>query len=286
MPSFIIIPKRCGSNFCPSCRKENLYHLRKDLFASMNRDRWRLVTLTFPQQNTSAEKLLSDCYSIFRKFSMRLKRKSPNLKYVRVLEVHKSGYPHLHCVFNQYVAFGFLKKAWQEVGGGIVDIRAAKKCGICGATKSCIHHPNKTRMNYKQAARYLTEELEKKAQDPHLIGFPLWRDRIRTITTSRNFKLKPIRGAYTFCGIKPTLQEAMKVYYDLEYDADLMNAPKPSRAFSQSAIFINANTKERVFVPTMIPEFTPPSKRQRVKSGAKIELPLAITAQLKIEVGF
>lgn len=285
-PSFILIPRSCGSNFCPKCRADNLRRLRKALFVSMNKDRWRLVTLTFPQKDITPEEILSNCYSMFRKFTMRLKRKAPHLKYVRALEIHKNGYPHLHCVFNQYVAHGFLKKAWQDLGGGIVDIRATKKCEKCGASGKCEHHPNKTRMNYKQAARYLTEEMEKKAQDPHVLGYPLWRDRIRTITTSRNFKIKPVTGAYTFCGLHPDLKSAMAIYEELQFDADMMNAPPPSKIKTGSAIIINANAAQRKYIPTIIPDFTPPPKRQRVKGKAKFELPLAVAAQLKIEVGF
>ena len=258
-PSYVAIPKKCGSNFCAICRADNLRRIRRTLYRTMRKDRWRLVTLTFPKRDIPAEDILSSCYSLFRKFTMRLHRKAKNVKYIRTLEIHKDSYPHLHCVFNQYVPYAFLKKAWSEVGGGIVDIRASRKCEICAATGKCEHHPNKTRMNYKQAARYLTEEMDKLSQDPHLLGYPMWRDRIQTITTSRNFKLKSEPGHYTFCGMHKDLYDAMVYYRQLEEEAWQNDTPEPRYTDNGQALFIQSNTAEPPVNLNITMDWIPPN---------------------------
>lgn len=48
--------------------------------------------------------------------------KSP--EFIAVLELHRSGVPHLHVLVGAYLPQDWLSAAWQAVGGGrIVDIR-------------------------------------------------------------------------------------------------------------------------------------------------------------------
>ena len=47
-----------------------------------------------------------------------------SIKFVGVLEFHKSGVAHLHLLVGQYISQRWLSEAWASIGGGrIVDIR-------------------------------------------------------------------------------------------------------------------------------------------------------------------
>jgi hypothetical protein len=90
----------------------------------------RFVTLTLDPKKIGATaghscKYLRRC---FNKFRVYLGRKfGHSIKYVAVLEFHKSGIAHLHLIVDEYIEWQWLKNAWEAVGGGShVDIRARK----------------------------------------------------------------------------------------------------------------------------------------------------------------
>lgn len=209
-PELLLVPQTCKSNFCPECRMNNLRSLRSALIRTMQGDRWRLATLTFPDHTADVDELLKDSYIQFKRFTNKLRRHVKALKYIRTLELHQSGMIHYHLVFNKYIPVALLRESWQSVGGGIVDIRATGKCRKCGQKPPCDHIKKGQMPSYKQAARYLTEEIEKTAQDPHRLGYLLWKHRIRTITTSRALKLKNPGKHYEFLGIANSLAEAFE----------------------------------------------------------------------------
>jgi hypothetical protein len=84
------------------------------------------------------------------------------VKYIAILEFHKSGIAHLHLVLDRFIPWRWIKKSWSGVGGGtVVDIRFVDVHRIS-------HYLSK----------YLTKEL--------LLSAP---KRSRRITTSRSIRL-------------------------------------------------------------------------------------------------
>jgi hypothetical protein len=181
----------------------------------MLRDRWRLCTLTYPHEGHTVDEQIANTYTTFKKFIQRLRRKTHDLKYIRTLEIHADRHPHIHLVFNKYVPVALIRTHWQALGGGHIDIRATAKCKRCGYATTCQHITKKRKLSYKTAARYLTEEIEKRQQDPHTLGFDFWKHRCKTIATSRNVKLPKSTVQYRYINTYDNLADAMIFYEQL-----------------------------------------------------------------------
>jgi hypothetical protein len=99
----------------------------------------------------------------FSKFRTSLKRKyGEAITYISILELQKSGNPHLHVLVDRHISQAWISESWQAVGGGkIVDIRIVD-----------IH----------RAPHYLTKYLSKQA----ILSVP---KGVRRYTTSRGIKL-------------------------------------------------------------------------------------------------
>lgn len=186
---FAIVPHSCSSNYCSKCRRSNLIAIRKALLRTIKHDRWRLVTLTFARRLPTLAEALTEVRRSFRAFARRLREHYPAVKYVRTIELHKANYPHIHMIVSQYVPKAFLQLQWKRAGGGFVDIRSRGTCKLCGQHPPCPHIKHPRKYTYRDAAKYLTEEIEKVSQDPYQAGVEMWCANMRSITLSRTLKL-------------------------------------------------------------------------------------------------
>jgi len=270
-PQFLLLPKKCKSNYCITCRRDNLLRLRRSMFASMKTDKWRLCTLTWPDHSGSVEVALKDSYSMFKRLTRQLRKIRNDLKYIRSIEVHKSGFIHIHCVFNKYIPISFISEKWKDVGGGIVDIRATKKCRYCHKPTPCAHTPERRKLGYRDAGRYLTEEMEKGIQDPHTLGYTLWKNRVRTIATSRNVQLKAQTNVYEFIGNYSSLTQAYHLFEDLEYAAEAKQNCTPSIHLGKSSVTFGYDGHFRND-PKKYSPFNPPEAYKLLKSIDEIRL--------------
>ena len=101
---------------------------------------------------------------VFNKFRLYLGRayKSP-VKYIAVLEFHKSGIAHLHVLVDRYIPWDWIKQSWSALGGGqIVFIKYVD-----------VHRVS------RYLSKYLTKEI--------LLSAP---KRSRRVTTSRSLHEK------------------------------------------------------------------------------------------------
>lgn len=244
-PEYLITPHLCKSNYCETCRPRNLLKIRKALIESLRKDRWRLVTLTFPDHSADVLQTLTALYRQFKKFVQRIRRVYPDVKFIRTIEIHQSGFPHIHMIVSRYIPAGFLSKHWHDVGGGIVDIRVNRTCSSCGKTLPCPDHPAQKKFNYKQAARYLTEELEKKNQDPHNLRHVFWQAQCKSITTSRNLQLKPFTNEWTFSRFATDLYDAMQTYEMLLWAERYDGAAAPSVVYGKNSVQIGYALKDK-----------------------------------------
>jgi len=126
------IPWYCGSRRClnPNCAARRHYkrvRILQELVDEYSLTRFFTLTIRTGQFCTpwAAWCAISHMWSKMRK---RLKRIYPDLKFVAVLEAHKtSGYPHIHGFCNQYIPRDIWVHHWVQCGGGyIVDVRAVK----------------------------------------------------------------------------------------------------------------------------------------------------------------
>src|SRR4030042_128148 len=101
---YILSPHLCKSNYCEVCRPRNLIALRKCLYDSLKHHRWRLITLTFPDHSADVLEQLVKLYRTFKRFVQRIRRVYPNIAFVRAIEIHQSGYPHIHVIVDSYIA--------------------------------------------------------------------------------------------------------------------------------------------------------------------------------------
>lgn len=61
----------------------------------------------------------------WRKMRVYLSRRfGESVEFIAVVELHRSGRPHLHVLVNRFIPQDWLSRAWESVGGGrVVDIR-------------------------------------------------------------------------------------------------------------------------------------------------------------------
>jgi hypothetical protein len=100
---------------------------------------------------------------VFNKFRLYLRRKfGVVVKYIAVLEFHKSGIAHLHLVVDRFIPWEWIKRSWSALGGGsVVFVKFVD-----------VHRIS------RYLSKYLTKEL--------LLSAP---KRSRRVTTSRSIRL-------------------------------------------------------------------------------------------------
>ena len=102
---------------------------------------------------------------VFDKFRLYLRRRfGASIKYIAVLEFHKSGVAHLHLLVDRYIPWEWIKESWSALGGGHVVF---------------IKYVDVHRIS-RYLSKYLTKEL--------LLSAPM---RSRRVTTARSLHLIP-----------------------------------------------------------------------------------------------
>jgi hypothetical protein len=155
----------CKTWGCPFCgpRKAKRY---KHLIAQLaEREQLRrFLTLTLDPSIIEGDSV-RHLRSVFNKFRLYLRRKfGCPIKYIAVLEFHKSGVAHLHVLVDRFIPQEWIKQSWSALGGGsIVFIKYVD-----------VHRVS------RYLSKYLTKEL--------LLSAP---ERSRRVTTSRSLHLIP-----------------------------------------------------------------------------------------------
>ena len=164
-------PNNCNSWDCEECRKKKAYNLKSRIKAGIQKQSWRLLTLTVDPNQVSLQDSLNQVSRLWDIFSKSLKRRFPNFAYIKVLEFHASGYPHLHIILNEYIPQRLASALWSSRGGGkIVDIRAIKTT---------------------QIANYVSSYLSHKDKKHHARDYQFYDNSLRRFSFSRNFPIKP-----------------------------------------------------------------------------------------------
>ena len=161
----------CNSWDCPECRKKKASVLRSRIKVGIAKQSWRLLTLTLDPKMVSLSDSLNQLSHLWDIFSKALKRKYPDLQYIKVVEFHKSGYPHLHIILNRYIPKPLVRNLWVTRGGGeIVDIR---------------------QINGERIANYVSNYLSHKDKKHHEHDHQFYNNAMRRFSFSRNFPIRP-----------------------------------------------------------------------------------------------
>ena len=112
---------RCKSYDCSVCGPRKLRRARRRIGEiAHEKQLTRLATLTLdPSKIPAGRDRIAYLRETWRKMRVSLKRrlgKSP--EFIAVLELHRSGVPHLHVLVGAYLPQDWLSTAWQAVGGG------------------------------------------------------------------------------------------------------------------------------------------------------------------------
>lgn len=158
----VVMPALCRSWQCPRCSVVKRAQWA-DLVVRGKPDRF--ITLTCdPALFHSPADALQQMRKAWSRLVQKIRKQYGAFEFVRVWELHKSGYPHIHAaVRSKYIPQDWLSQTWQALGvGKVVDIRK-------------VHNP-------KYSARYVAKYLGKTVGD-----MARMLQGTRIITKSRNW---------------------------------------------------------------------------------------------------
>jgi hypothetical protein len=119
----IVVPLSCKSWLCDRCRQTLRRHWEHVALAG---EPERFITLTCdPKKYPSPLDAFRGLSRAFNRLCISIRKKYGKFEFLRVWELHKSGWPHLHILQRgSYIPQEWLSSEWERLGGGpIVDIR-------------------------------------------------------------------------------------------------------------------------------------------------------------------
>lgn len=112
----------------PGKPREKYYRaLREKLKSTMTRTakKYSFLTLTYSSRLYSPEEACAQLKGDIKELLRRLRRRLGKLQYFYIVELTKSGYPHLHVIIDHFIFWKVLKAMWFAITGSyIVDIRS------------------------------------------------------------------------------------------------------------------------------------------------------------------
>lgn len=121
--SAIIIPMTCKSWDCPKCQPVKTAQWIEVAEAGKPE---RFITLTCdPGRFEDAIDAAETMNKQYAKLVEKIRKKYGTFEYIKVWELHKSGFPHLHILARgTFISQKWLSETWSNLGiGEIVDIR-------------------------------------------------------------------------------------------------------------------------------------------------------------------
>lgn len=159
------IPASCNTYKCPVCgrkKAQKLYSAIKKYLE--NWETVRMWTFTIKAsifiENTDLEnKLISQVWHRFVTYVRRekeLPKKMRKFDYIKLLEFHKSGLPHLHVLISCFLPWGIIQGLWEKAIRGFTALHG--KVGNAYVSFST---------NATGGARYVAKYVTKTALDPN-----------------------------------------------------------------------------------------------------------------------
>lgn len=148
------IPLSCNKYACPYCGPKKAAKLRGALIKYFKQYKY-IRMWTFTLSNTVASdpyehyKLLTECW---RRLITELRRnkifssRQKKFDYVRVIDIHKSGFLHFHCLFTEYFLQKHVQSIWESICQEVTkQTRHVSQCNAIGL------------LNAPKAANYVTK---------------------------------------------------------------------------------------------------------------------------------
>ena len=117
LPRWKVIRERCHSKACPHCARQKFSEIRRRLRTESITTKWRFFTLTSINSDATPHAKLEKLEDNFRELRKKLKRKFPELKYIKVIEMSPSGMWHIHGLWNIYIDIKLLSEYWEQISG-------------------------------------------------------------------------------------------------------------------------------------------------------------------------
>jgi hypothetical protein len=119
----ILVPTvyRCKSRFCPTCSKIRRAELIRKFKYFRDCGRCVKLELTFAGDSPNPynhPEYYSHAWDVFLK---RIRRRFPKIRFLRIVELHKSGIPHFHILIDHYISHTWITHTFPECGGGMVN---------------------------------------------------------------------------------------------------------------------------------------------------------------------
>lgn len=115
--SDIFAAVKCKSWDCPVCREIKGHWLQNQIQTIFADADLHMLTLTYFQNKPKLDvwKNLGKTWNRFRTY---LKKLYPQIYFIRIIEPHKSGYPHLHILLSEFVSLTKITKFLTKQGFG------------------------------------------------------------------------------------------------------------------------------------------------------------------------
>lgn len=117
LPKYKVIRERCNSKACEYCSRRKFSKIRSRLRTESVTTQWRFFTLTTVNTDETHVAKLTKLEDNFRELRKKLKRKFPQLKYIKVVEMSPSGMWHIHGLWNIYIDIKLLSEYWSSISG-------------------------------------------------------------------------------------------------------------------------------------------------------------------------
>jgi hypothetical protein len=183
----------CKRWACPDCGPKRARLLKNAIITkATEKGLNRFITLTLNPKACSAEESAPYIRECWRKFRTYLKREyGVTVSFISVVELHKSGYAHLHILVNRYISHNWLKSNWESVGGGqMVWIKYVDCHRIAG-----------------YLAKYLTKELILAQFKPNQRRYSTSRDIVLFVKQPKgNWVLLRVSLDYIYSTLKPRIK--------------------------------------------------------------------------------
>lgn len=162
----------CRQWSCPECSTLNMYQWAGKIaygvetYQKQGLENWRFLTLTSNPKLKTKNQTLFVWPKAWGKFSARMRRKFPGIRYCLIPETHKDGRLHIHMLASHGIGLNWIKKN-------------AFPCGMGYQAKS------KKLYSTVQAANYATKYLKKG------LGVESWPKDFRRVRTSHHWPEPP-----------------------------------------------------------------------------------------------
>lgn len=213
-------PIRCNSWSCPSCRVIRLKYLYAMISQHCPLSEFHFLTLTLRSTRPAIRDdwfRLTKCWDVLMK---RLRRKKPDLRFFRCVELTKAGMPHIHALINFKMSDHRAHDIWHDITGDsyiarFEDIRSS-------------------------VAGYIIKYLDKGLSSVRNIR-ALTGKKTRIFQTSRGlFPIRPKIKKFDLIGFAKTKIEAINLLQE-EYDQrpDRIELDGPSETYHDGGLLMS-----------------------------------------------